>query len=303
MIKEVNKDKLLPITKQEIDDFIQLDRVFRTVYESKGEHAPSPIDYAKSAPYAMSYLRDYKVSEKAQNMDLSRLKNAFVNLGDVNKYLFPKDGHWPNEKLRQLMRGIQKEAKMLWCPPSLPYYPYPKGGIYNNQGNFSKTLIFSAWKLVPKMIATLVSYEAEKMSIGKLPNEQGIKYFVDKRVANQGDRARRPLRRLVFAKDEKNMTTLLLAYPSRTLANIADPLQFINQGQPFKQIIKPFIAELQEKLTAFCTEKGNPEDREGTHISWCYPMVSDWKFNNSWIDSVLYRIRKVTQQPLPNCDL
>ena len=292
MIKEVNKDKLLPVTKQEIDDFIQLDRVFRTVYESKGERAPSPIDYAKSAPYAMSYLRDYKVSEKAHNMDLSRLKNAFVNLGDVNKYMFPKDGHWPNEKLRQLMRGIKKEAMMLWCPPSLPYYPYPKGGIYNSQGNFSKTLIFSAWKLVPKMIATLVSYEAEKMSIGKLPNEQGIKYFVDKRVANQGDKARRPLRRLVFAKDEKNMTTLLLAYPSRTLASIADPLQFINQGQPFKQIIKPFIVELQEKLIAFCTEKGDPEDREGTHISWCYPMVSDWKFNNSWIDDVLYRIRK-----------
>lgn len=36
MIKDVNKDKLLPITKQEIDDFIQLDKVFRTIYESKG---------------------------------------------------------------------------------------------------------------------------------------------------------------------------------------------------------------------------------------------------------------------------
>lgn len=284
MIVDVNKDRLLPITKQEIDDFIKLDKVFRIIYESKGEHAPSPIDYAKSAPYAMSYLRDYKVSEKAQNMDLSRLKNAFVNLTEVNKYVFPKDGIWPNEKLHLLMKDIKKEARMLWCPPSLPYYPYPKGGIYDGQNKFTKTLVFSAWKLVPKMIATLVSYEAEKMSIGKLPKEEGVKYFVDKRVVNQGDRARRPLRRLVFAKDEKNMTTLLLAYPSRTLAKIADPLQNINQGLNFKQIVKPLVKDLQKRIKDFCWLNGNPKDREGTHISWSYPMVSDWKFDNSWLN-------------------
>lgn len=292
MIVDVNKDRLLPITKQEINDFIQLDRVFRTIYESKGEHAPSPIDYAKSAPYAMSYLRDYKVSEKAQNMDLSRLKNAFVNLTEVNKYVFPKDGHWPNEKLHLLMRGIKKEARMLWCPPALPYYPYPKGGVYYGEEEFTKTLIFSAWKLVPKMIATLVSYEAEKMSIGRLPNEEGVKYFVDKRVANQGDTARRPLRRLVFAKDEKNMTTLLLAYPSRTIANIADPLQFINKDFYFKQIMKPFIDDMQDRIMDFCTKNGSSEDREGTHISWSYPMVSDWEFDNSWLGMDLNKIGK-----------
>lgn len=292
MIVDVNKDRLLPITKQEIDDFIQLDKVFCTIYESKGEHAPSPIDYAKSAPFAMSYLRDYKVGEKAQNMDLARLKNAFVNLTEVNKYVFPKDKRWPNEKLNLLMRGVEKEAKMLWCPPALPYYPYPKGGIYYGQEKFTKTLVFSAWKLVPKMIATLVSYEAEKMSIGRLPNNEGIKYFVDKRVANQGDTARRPLRRLKFAKDEKNMTTLLLAYPSRSLAQLADPLQFINEGQTFKQIVKLFSGDLQKKIKAICLQNGNYEDREGTHISWCFPMVMDSKYNNRWLDSVSNRIKK-----------
>ena len=297
MIKDVNKDKLLPITKQEIDDFIQLDKVFRTIYESKGEHAPSPIDYAKSAPYAMSYLRDYKVSEKAQNMDLSRLKNAFVNLSDINKYAFPKDGRWPNEKLHILMRDIRKEARMLWCPPSLAYYPYPKGGIYDGQETFTKTLIFSAWKLVPKMIATLVSYEVEKMSIGRLQNEEGVKYFVDKRVANQGDTARKPYRRLKFAKDEKNMTTLLLAYPSRSLAAIADPLQFIHQGLPFKKLVKPFIEDMQNKLLAFCSENGDIEDREGTHISWSFPMVSDWIFDNNWLDTLSNRIKKEYKNP------
>ena len=61
------------------------------------------------------------------------------------------------------------------------------------------------------MIATLVSYEAERWTIGNLPDSDKIKYFVDKRVASQGDKARRPLRRLVFTKDKNNMTTFMLA--------------------------------------------------------------------------------------------
>ncbi len=287
MVADVTQGHLLPITKQEIDDFIQLDKVFQRVYEKKGEHAPSPVDYAKSAPYAMSYLRDYKIGEKAQDMELKGLKNAFVNLNEINQYKFPQKNHWPNEKLRRLMEGMRKEASLLWCPPSLPYYAYPKGGLYDGQSHFTKTLIFSAWKLVPKMIATLVSYEAEKQSIGRNRGEKGVKYFVDKRVAQQGDRVRKPYRRLVFGKGYKNMTTLLLAYPSRSLVKWKDPLEYLHQGLTFREIEKQHQQAWQETLKEFCHNHGSRDDREGTHISWSYPMVSDREYDNSWLDAVM----------------
>lgn len=77
----VNKDdRPLPVTKQGIEDFLHLDDVFKKIYERRQESAPSPVDYAKSAPYAMSFLRDYKVGEKASEMSIPLSKNAFINL-------------------------------------------------------------------------------------------------------------------------------------------------------------------------------------------------------------------------------
>lgn len=291
----VNKDNSpLPITKQEIEDFVHLDSVFKSIYERQQENAPSPIDYAKSAPYAMSYLRDYKVGEKASNLSIPLSKNAFVDLTEINKYEFPRNGHWPNGKLNILMKGMRKESRLLWCPPSMSYYNLE--GAFKGQKDFTKTLVFSAWKLVPKMIATLVSYEAEKQSIGKMPKEEGVKYFADKRVASQGDKARKPYRRLNFASELKNMTTLLLAYPSRHIERITDPLNYINSGKSSRSIIEELYIEQAQLVSHFCKTYGNDSDKENTHISWAYPMVNDQTNDNSWLNKIEDRIsRKNTE--------
>ena len=287
----VNKETdPLPITKQEIEDFVHLDNVFKSIYERQQENAPSPIDYAKSAPYAMSYLRDYKVGEKASNLSIPLSKKAFVDLTEINKYEFPKNGHWPNGKLNMLMKGMRKESRLLWCPPSMNYYNLD--GAFKEEKDFTKTLVFSAWKLVPKMIATLVSYEAEKQSIGKMPKEEGVKYFADKRVASQGDKARKPYRRLNFASELKNMTTLLLAYPSRYIELIIDPLDYINSGKSSKTIIKKIYTKHVKLISQFCKNNGNDTDKEYTHISWAYPMVNDQSNDNSWLNKIEDRISK-----------
>lgn len=281
----VNKeDSPLPVTKQGIQDFLHLDKVFKSIYECRQENAPSPVDYAKSAPYAMSFLRDYKVGEKASGVSIPLSKNAFVNLAEINKYEFPENGRWPNGKLNILMKGMPRESMLLWCPPSMCYYNLD--GAFKGQKDFTKTLVFSAWKLVPKMIATLVSYEAEKQSIGKMPNEEGVKYFADKRVASQGDKARKPYRRLNFASELKSMTTLLLAYPSRYIALIADPLDYLNSGKTSEYIIEALLREQAEQIARFCKEYGNDTDRENTHISWAYPMVNDTVYDNGWLKRI-----------------
>lgn len=285
-------DALLPITKQGIEDFIHLDAVFQKIYERQHEKAPSPVDYAKSAPYAMSFLREYKVGEKASNLSISLPKNAFIDLDMVNKYSFPQKGSWANGKLDILMKNMDKESQLLWCPPSMSYYELD--GAFKGQKEFTKTLVFSAWRLVPKMIATLVSYEAEKQSIGHLPKEEGAKYFADKRVAkSKGDKARKPYRRLVFASKLKSMTTLLIAYPSRSIEAIVDPLEYLNKGKKSKAIIKERSQTLETSISVFCASKGNLTDKENTHISWAYPMVSDQKYDNSWLDQIEDKIDKI----------
>src|SRR5208282_3185586 len=47
-------------------------------------------------------------------------------------------------------------AQLLWVPPSLPYYLLD--GAFKEAAGFSKTLVFSGWVMVPRMIATLLSY-------------------------------------------------------------------------------------------------------------------------------------------------
>ncbi len=45
------------------------------------------------------------------------------------------------------------------------------GGPFRNQEGFTKTLVFSAWEMVPQAIAALLSYEAERLTVGKLVHQ------------------------------------------------------------------------------------------------------------------------------------
>ena len=48
-------------------------------------------------------------------------------------------------------------AKMLWIPPSLPYYAL--GGAYSELGDAARTkrLVFSSWRMVPRALSVAVS--------------------------------------------------------------------------------------------------------------------------------------------------
>ena len=51
-------------------------------------------------------------------------------------------------------------------PPSKPYYEMQ--GVYKGSELSSKTLIFSSWEMVPRMLACMISYEAERRTVGKI---------------------------------------------------------------------------------------------------------------------------------------
>lgn len=305
----------LKVSHDEIQDFINLDQVFKSIYERRGDHAPVPIEYAKSAPFAMSFLRDYKIWERAKESQgelvnlFNSWKKAFVNLNQVNTYHFngyaPEKGknklEWPNGKLNILMKDISKNAMLLWCPPSLPYYPL--SGSFKGMENFSKTLIFSAWKLVPKMVSTIMSYVVEKDTIGKY--DPRAHYFANKNAA-QGDdidKYRRPRRQLVFTNKANNMTTLLLTYPSLSLAKQYDPLENLHNGYTYPNeriIIQKLQREFYNAIEDYTENRTDNEydtKSDNTAINWILPIKEDiakgvgskWikKFKNRQNDSGL----------------
>lgn len=73
-----------------------------------------------------------------------------------------------NARLDRVMAHTFKDNAelLLWVPPARPYYQ-PQG-VFKNVSDFSKTLVFSSWEMVPRMIAGLLSYEAERKTVGKL---------------------------------------------------------------------------------------------------------------------------------------
>lgn len=137
---------------------------------------------------------------------------------------------------------------LLWVPPSKPYYA-PQG-VFKNVPAFSKTLIFSSWEMVPRMIAGLLSYEAERKTVGKLAKSNEAKeahYFYT------GER-RYPSARLNFSVSNGTpnaMTLFCLMYPSQFLTRCYDPIEYLNAGASLKEIEKDIKSKIAEKLDKY----------------------------------------------------
>ena len=295
---------LLQIQKSDIEDFIYLDSVFQTIYQKRNDNAPSPIEYAKSAPYAMSFLRDYKIGQRARSASFTTLQpRAFVDMREIQKYAFPQNGKWPNARLNILMERMKDESCLLWCPPSLCYYKLE--GPFKGQERFTKTLVFSAWKMVPKMIATLLSYEAEKQTLGNPENNETFKYFADRRTGVKGDAARKPLRRLVFAQKKRNndvflnnMTTLLLTYPSRSIEKLIDPLRYINKGLTADAIINENLTSSRAHRACIYEHAAKVTTNGLQFNTWSIPMIGDSGYDNSWLNQVIKNYKKGDEETI-----
>lgn len=175
--------------------------------------APGTVEYWKSAPYLLSFLRDYKLGQRLDHLKdmpsdallaaIREAKSAQLDAGAIAAYRpIPLN----NGRMRALKEIAFRDdmARRLWMPPSLPYF--------GSRVTTSKLLIFSRWAMVPDAIAALLSYESEReMGMGQL----GRDYT-----------ARHP-QLLNFRRNKERLTglrALPLVIPSPTLAAAADPL-------------------------------------------------------------------------------
>ena len=131
--------------------------------------------------------------------------------------------------------GKNRAELLLWIPASKPYYH--TNNIFSRNEGYTKTLIFSSWEMVPRMIAGLVSYESERLVVERLGESYTKGYYADE------NKKRQTSIRL------NNITEEVILYPSHFLATIYNPIEFIdNDLSMVKRDIKTKINQKLEML-------------------------------------------------------
>lgn len=187
-----------------------------------------------------------------------------------------------NARLDRVMAHTFKDNAelLLWVPPARPYYQ-PQG-VFKNVSDFSKTLVFSSWEMVPRMIAGLLSYEAERKTVGKLAKANEDKeahYFYT------GEK-RYPSARLNFSVSNGTpnaMTLFCLMYPSQFLSRCYDPIDCINRGLTLREIEKEIKGKIADKLVKYETTTSGVQDKRWYYIA---PLLLDGAgYVTTWLNS------------------
>lgn len=250
------------------------------------------LEYWKSAPYLLNFMEGYKVALSLNDAHLAGHTSEVAEHLQEGYGLLPEWEHlrtWNmvdpmNARLRALITDVVDSGmwRLLWMPPSLPYYqpegPYARPGIERT----TKRLVFSAWAVVPKAIASLVSYEVERRMVA---GEGKPRYLNDP----DSRRTVRPLLRFQHTSDRglQGMSLLTLVYPSFSLAQIADPLDGLRKGLNSKEAllnsVKEEIRRRVQNLVGTSPRSGGVDER----WYWAAPLLLDASENADAASSLL----------------
>ena len=133
--------------------------------------------------------------------------------------------------------------------------------------------------MVPKMVASLVSYEAERLTIGNKKTISEREWTLDKRqYFHPPKKKRTPVPQLTFKIDvgdqgAKQMNNFLLLFPSLFLTNLFDPSSNLLNKSSLREIKEGIKNQLIEKLLSEeihqqVSGEGNFKDWD-----WCAPLL------------------------------
>jgi hypothetical protein len=245
-------EETLAVSENDIIPYLEAEKIVRAC----GGKEHIPVEYVKSCPYMLSFMENYvfkrelqKLKKKMPTIPFSAeaRKALFVDRGKLQRFE-PLPAN--NARLRQLMDVAlgDGEEKLLWAPPSVPYYEF--GGAFKGKGAFSKTLVFSAWEMVPRMIACTLSYECERRTVGKLYEKEPDK-------TGKGYVAGAEKKRFPGPKLDTPTAIAALTQPSEILADAYNPLQYLGKplsfitgkvGEYIKENINDLQIEYEQKL-------------------------------------------------------
>ena len=274
MLREVPAP-LLPVLPKHIETYLSM----RRIADALGH--PDVTEYWKASPYLLNFMEPENYQLKSLVRDsalnggsetvaraIAQARSAILDPSAWRAYDEIDPGHAGLERLAKETVG-NGWWRLLWLPPSFPYYELgvPFSGPPAKVA--TKRLIFSSWNVVPRAISVLLSYEAERCM---------MKSF-DASAANtvEARERRRPL--LMFTRSEGRLTgmpVLSLLYPSTTLARMGDPIAKTRDGscaslEAILRNVTEGIVKVLAPLTASARRTG-PEDETWY---WAAPIMLD----------------------------
>ena len=280
MLKEVSS-AATKLEAKDLDSYLSLQKTSRLLGEA------DTLEYWKSAPYLLNFMDDYKFkSTFTEALEIAGREAELAEaIGDGNgmqlnwrEILRYKRVDPGNARLRGLLDDTISAGawRLLWVPPSLSYYQLDGPFAQISRTSFTKRLVFSSWRVVPKVISTLLSYEAERLMMCSL----------DKPPQNtpEARKRRRPLLRFARTDDRlTGMPVLGLLYPCVTLARECDPLQFVVENQEMAglsssaQATEKLKAHIERLLSKISTGRTRGPEDEAWY--WAAPILLDLQFH------------------------
>lgn len=249
MISE--RHEVPPFVAEDLDDLTLVSAV------AKALNSHDPMEFWKSSPYLLNFMKDYELKKRfdsnagslqALKEAVTTYKQCLLSRRDVSNFSAVDSA---NPRLRLMVEDLRRSGlwKMLWMPPSLPYWR-PEGCFADCQ-DASKTLLFSSWNVAPDAIATLLSYEVERL----MTREVTPPVNYDHIHPPQSLRTKRFPQRLRFAKSTDGQITglsaLALMHPSPSLARLIDPLALaLELGLGETPLLSEVLAQAQRILEA-----------------------------------------------------
>lgn len=292
----------IPFGLPDVRNYVATDQIAMALdkaYQGKSHVVGKPVEYCKSAPNPLSYLDGYalkKLLKACQRNEsvrevLKQNRDAWLDTRKTNRYTLRigrqncDSGTQPfaHARLASLVEESigSNGANLLWIPPSLPYYQL--GGAFKDAAGFSKVLVFSCWVMVPRMIASLLSYEVERQTVGnpltRESRETGMRRYFPPR--NKPNYKRHPVPLLVYRAEDgdaataKSMSNFCCLYPSLALANAYDPIASFQPTASVGQVRRALANRISEMiknagLAEYESSNGSPE-----RWYWAAPALLD----------------------------
>jgi hypothetical protein len=186
-------------------------------------------EFWKSGPYLLNFMEGYALKRAFEDVTDGRAAPAglatlvsegrgLLNWDELSRYerIDPANARLRALAADTLGRGLWR---LLWLPPSLPYYESNSIFDQPEARSFTKRLVFSAWHLVPKVISAMLSYEAERQ-IFEASSERTTRLYDEYSLRSD---------RLLDFRTESGrpeaMANLNVVVPFVELARLADPLE------------------------------------------------------------------------------
>jgi hypothetical protein len=268
----------------DVKDYLSLQDIGRVLGDG------DTLEYWKSAPYLLNFMDGYKFKRNfasgithPETQDkiaaiLATSGSLLLPWREISKYQRLEAG---NARLRSLLADTLDAGmwRLLWMPPALDYYqlggPYAEAGVRR----LTKRLVFSSWQVVPKVIAAMLSYEAERRMIRS--HEDDPEPFEERAK-------RRPLLR--FARTEGRLTgmpVLALLYPCFTLAAYYDPLDegtaAARAGRSMPTLLE-LITQMEQRISSMLADVLPPQTDASTEDEqwyWAAPLLLDLHFDGA----------------------